>query len=176
MRGKTKKLPYRGLLIKFRVADAKRSVAIERTKDDAALGRRTDPEACMNTNCAMRQASVFPHKVMAAWFFKRTLFVLKSFNSNTNSGVVVRYLHSNTADINKFDRNERLPADKTIHLLSPNKSNRLGARPGKKPGKHGNHKEQRIRPFAPRGLLARAMTITEYQNKKKPDALVYRPN
>jgi hypothetical protein len=104
---------------------AKKDVVMLRSDHDALTATKGSTIACMNANCAMRQASLFPHPVYLVAFTRGACYVVDRINKGGVPIHAVAYEHSNSKDIGIHDKVgpkkllELGRATKTITLRAP---------------------------------------------------------
>lgn len=150
------------LFWRVRVTDAKGPVQMPGTLVDALTGKAGATIGCHLSNCAKRNAEVFPHPVKFASFIKSTAYIVtKIKNGQATDAVRYRHSYSELVDLNDSDKNRRkvrdnpLLAERTFTLYPPQ-----AARPhrhhGYRPPEAHEGTTGELRAVVPRGALARA--------------------
>jgi hypothetical protein len=143
------------------VEDAKNVVKMPGSLIDALSGKAGATIGCHLSNCAQRNANVFPHAVKMASFTKSTALIITAIK-NGQPAHAVRYRHeySELVDLNDTDKNRRKVkanpklAERTFTLYPPQVPR--SARPGQsRPGGPSLVTGEK-RAVVPRGALARA--------------------
>lgn len=89
--------------IDLRCALATKKVTITRAIKDALNGRAGSTIACMDSNCAMRSASLFPHKVYLAVFTASSAYIVDKLDHGGQPSHCVWYRHNDSEAIGIHD-------------------------------------------------------------------------
>lgn len=86
---KSRRIDFGGVLVDY--DDATREVRLDRTNADILVANPGDSMHCMNSNCIVRNRSVFPHPVYVASTLKSRVFIADAIDTTGNPTHVVRY-------------------------------------------------------------------------------------